>query len=62
MPRSAVRRQQAKEQQAACAKQLGVPAEITNSIGMKLVLIPSGEFMMGSTKELIEEELKAHGD
>ena len=54
--------QQAKEQQAACAKQLGVPAEITNSIGMKLALIPSGEFQMGSTKELIEEELKAHGD
>ncbi len=33
---------------------------MTNSIGMKLVLIPPGEFMMGSPKELIEEELKAH--
>ena len=31
----------------------------TNSIGMKLVLIPPGEFMMGSPKELIEEELKS---
>ena len=41
---------------------MGVPVEITNSIGMKLVLIPPGEFMMGSPKELIEEELKAHGD
>jgi formylglycine-generating enzyme required for sulfatase activity len=49
---------QAKEHQAAWAKHLGVPVEITNSIGMKLVLIPPGEFMMGSPKELIEEELK----
>jgi serine/threonine protein kinase len=38
---------QAREQQAACARQLGVPVEITNSIGMKLALIPSGEFEMG---------------
>jgi formylglycine-generating enzyme required for sulfatase activity/serine/threonine protein kinase len=52
----------AKEQQEACAKHLGVPVEITNSIGMKLAIIPPGEFMMGSPKELIEEELKAHGD
>ena len=52
----------AKEHQEAWAKHLGVPVEITNSIGMKLVLIPPGEFMMGSPKELIEEELKAHGD
>jgi formylglycine-generating enzyme required for sulfatase activity len=29
---------------------------------MKLVLIPPGEFEMGSPKELIETELKAHGD
>ena len=36
-----------------------MPVEITNSIGMKLVLIPPGEFPMGSPKELIEEELKA---
>ena len=53
----------AKEHQEAWAKQLGVPVEITNSIGMKLMLIPPGEFMMGSPKELIEEELKsARGD
>jgi len=38
---------EAKEQQAAWAKHLGVPVEITNSIGMKLVLIPPGEFTMG---------------
>jgi serine/threonine-protein kinase len=52
----------AKEHQAAWAEHLGVPVEITNSIGMKLVLIPPGEFMMGSPKELIEEEWKSHGD
>jgi formylglycine-generating enzyme required for sulfatase activity/serine/threonine protein kinase len=52
--------EKAKEHQAAWAKYLGVPVEITNSIGMKLVLIPPGEFEMGSPKELIEEELKAH--
>jgi formylglycine-generating enzyme required for sulfatase activity len=52
----------AKEHQEAWAKHLGVPVELTNSIGMKLVLIPPGEFMMGSPKELIEEELKAHSD
>ena len=50
----------AKEHQEAWAKYLGVPVEITNSIGMKLVLIPPGEFEMGSPKELIEEELRAH--
>ena len=51
----------AKEHQAAWAKHLRVPVEETNSIGMKLVLIPPGEFTMGSPKELIEEELKARG-
>ena len=48
----------AKEHQAAWAKHLNVQVEITNSIGMKLVLIPPGEFEMGSPKEVIEEELK----
>jgi formylglycine-generating enzyme required for sulfatase activity len=38
----------AKAHQEAWAKHLGVPVEVTNSIGMKLVLIPPGEFMMGS--------------
>ncbi len=51
---------QARKFQDRWARQLGVPVEITNSIGMKLVLIPPGEFQMGSPKELIEEELKAH--
>jgi eukaryotic-like serine/threonine-protein kinase len=48
----------AKVHQEAWAKHLGTPVEITNSIGMKLVLIPPGEFTMGSPKELIEEEMK----
>jgi formylglycine-generating enzyme required for sulfatase activity len=53
---------QARKYQEHWARQLGVPVEITNSIGMKLVLIPPGEFMMGSPKEVVEEELKAHAD
>ena len=35
-----------------------MPVQLTNSIGMKLVLIPPGEFLMGSPKELIDEQLK----
>ena len=38
----------AQEYQAGWAKHLGVPAEIINAIGMKLMLIPPGEFDMGS--------------
>ncbi len=38
----------AKAHQEAWAKHLGVPVEVTNSIGMEMVLIPPGEFMMGS--------------
>ena len=49
----------AQEHQESWAKHLGVSVEVANSIGMKLVLIPPGEFEMGSEKELIEEELKA---
>ena len=36
------------------AEPIPTPKQITNSIGMKLTLIPSGEFMMGS-KESAEE-------
>ncbi len=39
---------QAKVHQKAWADHLGVPVESTNSIGMKMVLIPPGEFTMGS--------------
>ena len=52
----------AKQHQTRWAKYLRVPVVQTNSIGMKLVLIPPGEFQMGSPKELIEEELRLHGD
>jgi formylglycine-generating enzyme required for sulfatase activity/serine/threonine protein kinase len=44
----------AKQHQDAWAKYLGVPVEMTDSIGMKLVLIPPGEFDMGSTHEEVE--------
>ncbi len=44
---SATPRQVSPEQQAA-AEKLGLPVVITNSIGVKLVLIPAGEFMMGA--------------
>jgi formylglycine-generating enzyme required for sulfatase activity len=40
--------QEAKQQQEDQAKRLGVPVQITNSIGMKLNLIPAGRFLMGS--------------
>ncbi len=46
----------AKQHQEAWAKHLGVPVEETNSIGMKLVLIPPGEFHMGSNKDQIAED------
>ena len=39
---------EAKAHQAAWAKYLGVPVEYTNSIGMKFMLIPPGDFMMGA--------------
>ena len=44
----------AKKGQEAWASHLKTPVQLTNSIGMKLALIPSGEFMMGSTLEQIE--------
>jgi formylglycine-generating enzyme required for sulfatase activity/serine/threonine protein kinase len=47
----------AKQHQAAWARHLGVAVETTNSIGMKLALIPPGEFQMGSTPEEIERAL-----
>jgi serine/threonine-protein kinase len=53
--------QKARDHQQCWARYLGLPVEITNSLGMKLVLIPPGEFMMGSSKELIEEESRVHG-
>ena len=46
---------QARSHQEAWGKHLGVPVEYENSIGMKFVLIPPGEFLMGSTRAEIEE-------
>ena len=39
---------QAKVHQKAWADHLGVPVELKNSVGVQFVLIPPGEFMMGS--------------
>jgi len=49
---------QAKAHQEAWAKHLGIEVETPNSVGMKMVLIPPGEFMMGSTDEQVAEALK----
>jgi formylglycine-generating enzyme required for sulfatase activity len=49
----------AKQHQQAWADHLGVPVVTTNSIGMKLALIPPGEFMMGSD-EFEENEKPVH--
>lgn len=43
--------QQARVHQEAWASHLGTQVETTNSIGMKLVLIPPGEFLMGSSDD-----------
>ncbi|MFO0999441.1 MAG: bifunctional serine/threonine-protein kinase/formylglycine-generating enzyme family protein [Planctomycetaceae bacterium] len=53
---------QAKRHQEEWAKHLGVPVEYTNSIGMKFVLIPPGEFLMGSTSAEIEDLLTQIAD
>ena len=49
--------EQAKQHQKAWADHLGIQIEFENSIGMKMVLIPPGEFMMGGTEEQAEEIL-----
>lgn len=49
---------QARKHQEAWAKYLQIDVEYTNSIGMKFMLIPPGEFLMGSTLEEIEAALK----
>ena len=49
--------EQAKQHQESWAKHLGVPVEYTNSIGMKFRLVPPGEFLMGSTREGIDDAL-----
>lgn len=49
---------QARAHQEAWAEYLGVRVEYTNSIGMKFMLIPPGEFTMGSTAAEIEVALR----
>ena len=49
----------ARTHQVAWAEQLGVPVEYTNTIGMQFILIPPGEFMMGSTSDEIVEAVAA---
>src|SRR5204862_6442459 len=53
---------QARKHQEEWAEHLGVSIDYENSIGMKFVLIPPGEFMMGSTPEQIEEARKLTGE
>ncbi|MBC7854847.1 MAG: SUMF1/EgtB/PvdO family nonheme iron enzyme, partial [Pirellulaceae bacterium] len=52
---------QAKKHQDEWAEHLGVPVEYENTNGMKFVLIPPGEFTMGSTEAEIESALKVEG-
>lgn len=47
----------ARELQKEWAAFLRVPAELTNSIGMKFVLIPPGDFEMGLSEAEIQREL-----
>jgi formylglycine-generating enzyme required for sulfatase activity len=49
---------EALQHQQRWAKYLRLPTEETNSVGVKLVLIPAGEFDMGSSPEEIERLLK----
>ena len=53
-PATPVHAEQAKKHQAAWAKYLKLEVEYTNSIGMKFVLIPPGEFTMGHARGEIE--------
>ena len=53
--------QEAQKAQQSWAEHLGTEATLTNSIGMKMVLIPPGEFLMGSPeseKDRSSEELQ----
>lgn len=50
--------QQARAHQEAWATHLGTKVETTNSVGAKMILIPPGEFLMGSTDEQVAAALK----
>ena len=47
----------ARNHQEAWARYLKVPVEYTNSLGIKFVLIPPGEFLMGNTVKEVEAAL-----
>lgn len=49
---------QARQHQQEWAEYLKLPVEHTNSVGMKFILIPPGEFMMGSTPVDVEKALE----
>jgi uncharacterized protein (TIGR03067 family) len=51
----------AKELQEAWARHLGVTAEFTNSVGMKMRVIPPGECLQGSTPEEIRRATEELG-
>jgi formylglycine-generating enzyme required for sulfatase activity len=51
----------AKELQEAWAKYLGVPVEFTNPVGMKLRVIPPGEYLRGSTPEEVRKAVEKLG-
>lgn len=53
LPFDADRAKTLQEEEAA---RLGLPVEFTNTVGMRLRVIPSGRFEMGSSKEQIAEE------
>jgi eukaryotic-like serine/threonine-protein kinase len=53
---------QAVDHQQAWASYLSVPVEFTNSVGMKLRLIPPGEFAMGSPPAEVAEALQIGED
>ena len=50
--------EQAQHHQQAWSAHRGLPLEWTNSIGMKMVLIPPGEFMLGNSRNEIDWVLK----
>ena len=54
--------QQARAHQEAWAKYLGTTIETTNSVGAKMILIPPGEFLMGSSDEQVAVALKMADD
>jgi sulfatase modifying factor 1 len=49
------------KEQVAAAKKLGVPVALTNSIGMRFVLIPAGTFKMGSQDSVEKVHAKCIG-